>query len=1047
MNQLIEQAIKRPIAVLSIVFMVVMFGLISVRTIPVQLAPDVSKPIIQITTIWPNAAPEEVEREILNVQEDELQGLEGLESITGRATTGMSEITLEFSIQQDMDKALLLVANRLDRVTNYPNEALQPSLKTAGSEDNPIAWFALKRQENTQQPMNGFGDLAEDIIKEQIERVPGVGRVNIYGGSELEMQLVLEPEKMANHQITIEMLAQVLQNAHASITGGEVNEGKRKYTIRTEGDLKTLEQVKQLVIRSEVDEKSGRIVRTKMSDIAEVQFAYSKPTAHIRFLGEPILAMNAVREIGANVIETMNGIRSVIQQLNEGELAKRGLELKQVYDETIYIDDAIDLVQRNIIIGALLAAMVLWVFLHSPKATLIISIAIPVSVIGAFVAMAALGRSLNVISLAGLAFAVGMVVDAAIVVLENIYRHRQNHESSHEAAYHGAKEVWGAVLVASLTTVMAFIPILMMELEVGQLFRDIAVALSVAVLLSLLVSITVIPALASKLFKKDWQMSHISAAGIALNRIGQRIVQLIMKLTQWSLENAQHAWGFVLSISAVAILATLFLLPKLEYLPEGNRNFVFGILMPPPGYNLKTANEMAKRLEQAVKPMWASVSGSESIKNGPPKIQNFFYVSRASMSFVGATAVERTRAAELIPILQGPVFQEPGTFGFMTQPSIFGRGIGGGRSIELDVFGPDLSLTLDTARKAMIQASRTMPRKEGYQYRPIPGLELGAPELKIIPNSQKLTDNGLSARALGLTVKAFNDGLKVDEVTVKGKRIDLRVIGQTKAIEETQSIGELPVLTPKGQIVPVSSLAEVKLSSGPTEIRHKGRERVVTLEIRPKPTLALESGMEMIQESVITPFEQEGLPEGVKLALSGTADKLTETWDILSVDLALALIIVYLVMAILLDSFLYPLVILFTVPVALAGGVMALGILNAFVYQPLDMLTMLGFIILIGVVVNNAILIVNQSLVHVREENMPIKESVLLATQHRIRPIFMSTLTSVFGMLPLVVFPGAGSELYRGLGTIVVGGLTCSAILTLIIVPPVLYSALSHFEK
>jgi HAE1 family hydrophobic/amphiphilic exporter-1 len=454
-----------------------------------------------------------------------------------------------------------------------------------------------------------------------------------------------------------------------------------------------------------------------------------------------------------------------------------------------------------------------------------------------------------------------------------------------------------------------------------------------------------------------------------------------------------------LAITVVALLCgagavvTISFLPKLDYLPTGNRNLILGWIVPPPGYNLSTTTAIAKELEKTVKPLWASETGPEEKAGEPPKINNFFFVSFRAATIVAASAMDPSRVGELIPVLNAPIFKEPGTRGRISKRSIFGRTVGGARSISLDVSGPDLDVILEVARRADRLISKSLPRRQGNYTQPKPGLELGAPEIRLLPNPVRLADNGVTARELGMTVDAFNDGLRVAEVTVDGRRIDLMLVGPDGQIAETQGIGNLPIVTRTGAI---------------------------------------------LQDQVIKQLRSEGLPPMVKMRLSGTADKLTAAWDHLVVDLAVAVVIVYLVMAVLFESFLYPLIILFSVPLATAGGVLGLALLNLFSFQPLDMLTMLGFVILIGIVVNNAILVVHQTLFLVRNEGMHADAAIIEAVRNRIRPIFMSTLTSVFGMLPLVVFPGAGSELYRGLGSVVLGGLSLSAVLTLLIIPPLL---------
>lgn len=1037
---LIRLAIERPIAVVAMTLMIVLFGVIALRAIPVQLAPDVDRPVINVSTFWPGAAPAEIEREIVNRQEEVLAGLEGLEELSSSSTDSSGNVRLEFAVGTDMDKALLLVANRLDRVSDYPDEALEPALQTAGADDNPIAWFILTRKPGNTKPIHTYGEFAEDVIAERFERVAGVGLVNVYGGTERELQVILDPYRMASFGLGIGETLAALRAANVSASAGDLDEGKRRYVVRTEGELADPESVRAVLLKSYVDPVSGRRTRVTVGDVAELRFAYTEPGARIRNLANPSIAINAVRETGANVIETMRGLREAVAELNAGALPREGLQLKQVYDETIYIDSAIALVQQNIWVGGALAAMILMLFLRSFGATGIVSVAIPVSVIGAFVAMAALGRSINVISLAGLAFAVGMVVDAAIVVLENIYRLRQQGLPLARAAYEGASQVWGAVLVSALTTVMVFIPILVLDLEVGQLFRDIAVAISVAVVLSLLVAVTVIPALSLKWLRGDLER-HAQRRIPLIDPCARAVYRGLNNYAAWATSGRARAGVVVLVVCGICATITVAMLPKLEYLPEGNRNLIFGIIMPPPGYNLDTTTSIAEQVEGDLKPLWASETGPEAAADEPPKIDQFFFVATRNRTFLGASAVEGDRAQDLLGPMQGPVFKEPGTFGFMLQPSIFGRGIGGGRAIDLDISGPDLETLLRVAQQTMGRMMGAFPMDAGNQISPQPGLELGAPELRLYPDRQQLADAGISARELALTVDTWNDGVRVAEITVGSDRVDLTLMGDPLGLARTQDISSLPVLTAEGALTTVGDLAAVELTQGPTEIRHRERLRTITLQVRPAAEYPLEEAMDKLQSEVMTPMREAGLPPGVRLRLSGTADKLNQTWEAMQWQLLVALVIVYLVMAVLFESFFYPLIILLSVPLATAGAMLGINLTISVTEeaQKFDMLTLLGFVILIGIVVNNAILLVHQALHHLRQESLEPREAILESVRNRIRPIFMSTLTSLFGMAPLVLFPGAGSELYRGLGSVVLGGLALSALLTLAIIPPLLY--------
>jgi len=1089
---LIRTALDRPVAVVAGVLMIIMFGFVALQQIPIQLTPDVRKPNLTITTFWPGAAPAEVEREILNRQEEVLKGVEGVERIISAASTGRSRITLEFRVGQNMDRAILLVSNRLDRVTGYPDEVQRPQIATQGSDDNPIAWFVITRLKGNNRAVNTYGDFIEDFIIERIERLNGVSGTNFYGGSKKELRVIVKPNEMAKYGLTIPAVVAALRRANISLSAGEVNEGKRRYVVRFEGELTAASAIKRVLVRTVEDRATGRVARVTVGDIADVRFGYKDPTSSIRASGQPALVFNVLRDTGANVIQVMQRVRDKVKELNQTVLKPAGLRVEQVYDETDYIHSAIDLVTQNIWVGGVLAALILLLFLRSPRATLVISLAIPVSVIGSFVAMAALGRSINVISLAGIAFAVGMVVDAAIVVLENIYRLKEQGKPIRQAAYEGVSQVWGAVLVSALTTVMVFIPILVLELEVGQLFRDIAVAISVSVILSLLVAITLIPALSNWLLPsskparkgkgKGDDASGDAGGAQGLDAVAKRLplpgidhlarafAWMILGFTKIVVSYRILAILVVAGVCGGAAFATWKLLPKLEYLPTGNRNLVLALSLPPPGYNLDTVTDIARKVEadlgkylakgdgvvrgKAPKQptFWEKIQYALGMKDrpkgsdGPPQISRFFFVAFNSITIAGAAAVDPTRAGELIPIIQAALRKEPGTFGRTFQPSLFGRGIGGGRVINFDISGPDLGKNLQVALQAFFIINRFLPRDQGTQIRPRPGLSLGAPEVKVIPNRTRLDEAGVGARDLAATIDAFNDGLRVAEVTVGGRRTDLMLTGPKKAIKTTQGIERIPVVTPSGKIVPVRSLATVKVTSGATEIRHTERTRTVTLEISPSKAIALEAAMDILRGKVIPALEKRGLPPGVKISLSGEADQLTRTWNAMVWQLLMALVIVYLVMAVLFESFLYPLIIIFSVPLATAGGVLGLALLNEYVRQPLDMLTLLGFVILIGTVVNNAILLVDQTLHLARGQGLDPRDAIIEATRNRMRPIFMSTTTSVIGMAPLVVFPGAGSELYRGLGSVVLGGLALSAVLTLLIIPSLMALVVRTFR-
>jgi len=1040
---LIGFAIRRPTAVAAAVMIVLALGLVALQTIPIQLTPDVRRPVLQISTWWSGASPLEVERELTNRIEEELTGIEGVTEMSSDSSLGRSRITLEFDIGQNMDRAFMLVSNRLGNVSDLPDEATEPSIRTSGAEDVPIARMAMTRLPGNDRDIEIYGDLMEDLVVDRLQRVPGVSQVDYSGGSSRELQVIVEPAVLAAYGLTVPKVLQALRDANVSLTAGAVDEegSKSRYIVRTDSETDTAAKVRQVVVQTSYDrngaDASGRLADVTVGEVAEVRLDYEEPSSSRRFNGESMIGLNVVRESGANVIETMNGLRQAVDELNAGPLRFEQVELAVYYDETVYIDSAIELVRQNIFVGGALAAFILMLFLRSWRATAVVVLAIPISVIATFVAMAVVGRSLNVISLAGIAFAVGMVVDAAIVVLENIFRLRQNGAPSATASREGARQVWGAILASALTTVVVFIPILLLELPAGQLFRDIAVAISVSVLLSLLVAITVIPTLANKLLGRPQSDFSKRLRVPVVDGLAGLFVRGVMGLLRRVIASRFACLALVAVICGGAAVATWAFMPRLDYLPDGNRNFVYSRIQPPPGYNLATTGEIAARIEQATRPLW-SVNGSGEAEPGLPVIENFFFVTFRDVAFVGASSLDIERAGELVPVLRKAInTADPGTKGFVSQSSIFGRSVGGSRAITLNVTGPDMAGILRVAEQADRLLAETFPEESGAQTRVEPGLELGAPEIRVTPDLRRLAKAGLSARDLAVSIDVMNDGARVDEINLGSRRIDLTLMGPEGLVTNTQGINMLPIVTGTGLVLPADSLATVELTNGPTEILHVDRERAIEITVSPPKSMPLQDAIEVVRDKVVAPLEAEALAPGMKLSLSGAADDLSETWGALQLNLVVALVIVYLVISVLYESLVYPAIIMLSVPLATAGGLLGLAALNIYVPQPLDMLTMLGFVILIGIVVNNAILLVDQALQNSRA-GMVSSEAILQATSNRIRPIFMSTMTSVFGLLPLAIFPGAGSELYRGLGSVVIGGLSLSAVLTLAIIPPML---------
>ena len=1011
---------------------ILLFGLLSLFRIPVQLVPDVEKPQITVETRWIGASPEEVEQEIIHEQEEMLKSVENLRKLTSKSFNGRGEILLEFVVGVDKSAALLDVANKLDQVQEYPENVDEPVIKTVNTGDRPIAWFTLRTLPGNDTAVDELRDFAEDHIESRFERVPGVANSNIYGGAERELQVVIDPHALASWQLSILDVRRALISTNTNISGGDIEEGKNRFVVRTLGQFKSVEEIENLVITKRDD------ISVYVRDIADVQLGYKKMEAFVRQKNEASIAVNAQREVGANVLVVMEGLKKACSELNENLLRDRGLALEQVYDETEYIKSSIGLVRQNVVVGGLLAVMVLLLFLRSWRSTLVIGLAIPISAIGTFLMVTLMGRSLNVVSLAGIAFAVGMVVDSAIVVLENIFRHWQSGEDPFEAAYKGTTEVWGAVLASTLTTIGVFIPIILVEQEVGQLFRDIALAISFAVGLSLIVAITVIPTAAARILSHGKRSESAGdenfTSSSRLVLLGRNLTDKIVGVVDYLTNTLKKRLITIFVLVFISIFLTWWMVPEMEYLPEGNRNLILAIMLPPPGYSLEEQRDIGVSIEKELIPYWQAKAGTKEAEmlDGPP-IKHGFYVSRGRAVFMGMISAEPERVAELIPVLRKVCGKIPGMITIVQQSSLFERGLSGGRTIDIELSGPDLNRLVYFGAQVFGQVRQVFP--PGTQARPIPSLELGSPELQIRPRLEHATELGLTSADIGYIVDALVDGAFAGDYWHEGDKIDLVIFGQSKYIERTQDLEQIFIFTPSGDYVPLSTVADIQLGVGPEEIDHIERDRSIVIQVIPPRTMPLERALDIIDTQILNPMVKKGLLGGLyKANLAGTADKLQEARKSLQWNFVLAIAISYLLMAALFESFLYPIIIMFSVPLATVGGFVGLAVLNIFTLQVMDVLTMLGFVILIGTVINNAILIVHQTLNNMREEKMESRQALIESVRTRIRPIFMSVATTVFAMLPLVIFPGAGSELYRGLGSVVLGGLIVSTIFTLLLI-------------
>ncbi len=1029
---IIRFSITRPVTVLVGIIFVVLFGVISLNTLPYQLNPSVVEPVITVNTTWRNATPYEIEREIIEEQENALKGIPGLVEMESEANNGQGSITLRFSLGSDLESALLRVSNKMNEVATYPDGVDRPVISATGAATSPVIWIILKAGAGNQRPVATYLSYFEDEIRQHLERVEGVADLFVPGGIEKEMHVIIHPEQLTAYGLTVNSVISALKRENVNVSAGNLGVGRRDYRIRTTGEFSSVADIESLVLSSTGQQ------RITVGDIATVSPGYAREDGVVIHNGEGGIALGIKPEPGVNVLEMTDRVEERVNWLNQGKLRQENIELHWVYDQRSYIRGSIDLIKMNILYGGMLAIMVLLIFLRSARSTLVVGLSIPVSVIGTFIFMAALDRNLNVISLAGIAFAVGMLVDNAIVVIENIDRHRQMGKSPFDASYDGTREVWGAIIASTLTTIAVFLPVVFIQEEAGQLFRDIAIAVVAAVSLSLVVSLTVIPMFSFKLFSATRGSSKKFAF---LDTVGTRLNTFMMFFVSLATGNWVTRAATVVLLVALAAGSSLLLAPKTDYLPLGNRNFVLSFLIPPPGLSLEERKAIGAHLFTQAEPYM------HKDHEGFPGISNMFFVGRESFMIFGAMSIYEERAGELTPLFNRWIYSIPDMFGVAQQVGIFENRIGGGRSIDVDVSGENLEMLFKTSGMMFGLGMKDL-KGQGFGIRPIPSVEVTYPEVRIEPLRDRLTASNMSASDLGVVLDVLMDGRRIGEFKEEGKKsIDLVMKTTDGHIRTPEDLYQSLIVTPGGRAVPVSSLSQLTRTQGVTQIRHLERDRTVTLQVTPPKEMPLQEAMDMVENTMIGPVRAMGMLAGLDVKMSGAAEKLVQTRESLQINFVLAAVISYLLMASLFGNFLYPLIIMLTVPLAGAGGFIGFTLLNLLspAPQPMDILTMLGFVILIGVVVNNAILIVHQALNNVHS-GMEHRQAVLESTRSRLRPIYMSAATSIFGMLPLVIFPGSGAELYRGLGSVIIGGLAISTVFTVFIIPAILTTAI-RIEK
>jgi len=1004
---LIRVSADNPAALLAAAVLLFVLGILGIISLPIQMLPNLEYPEININTSWRNAAPQEVEANIVEPQETVLRQVPGVVELSSDVRAGNGNVHLVFDVGTDLQQAMLDVLNALNRAEEAPPDADEPSIQVGGW-DFPVATLLVHPRIATPgTDITQFQRVIEAEVEPALLQIDGVQRVNLNSQRDSLVLINFDPYRAAALGVQVTDIANTVTRAF-NTTGGLASVGRRQYTVRFLGGF-DLDELGELVVARPNNQP------VRLREVAEITTDLYPRGGFVYRTGFPAYYIAVQGKYGANTVSILDDINTLIADLNAGPLAEEELQIVLSFDASVHIRRAIGLVNGNLVLGVFLALGVLWWFLRGWRTTLLIATTIPFSLLSSLLVLSLLGRSLNVVSLAGLAFAVGLVLDAAIIVQENIVRLRQDGMLPAAAAREGPSQVVGALFASTITSIAIFLPILFMEGLEGQLFADHALTLSVAVATSFVAAITVLP-VASNIFHGD--ELDVDRLGELWDRITNRIVSLT--------RTPQLRATWIVSLLLAPVLLTWLLAPKLDFLPQADSDGVEVFFSMPEGIPLSTIEE--ELVLEVIDRLQPHVDGDAG-----PGIRGYNLYSWGS----NATGIyiypqDPREAPELIEKLRDEILVGlPGARPFVSRASLLNIGISGGRNIDIDLQGPELTALMSAAK---IGRDAMNERFSDWSVRALPGVSLSKPELQLVPDDLRITQAGLDRGAIADAVRAFTGGLSAGRYFDGNESKDVLI--WSGAWDTPEELAGVPIFTPQSGIQVIGELADIERTVGPTQLRRVNGQRTVTLQVLPPPDMTIEDALDTIRGE-IGPLLRDALPDDAEIFYRGTADQLDGAVTDMSRNFILAILILALIMAAMFRSIRDSLIVLLVMPLAVVGGVIGLRILNLFTYQSLELLTMIGFIILLGLVVNNAILLVHQTRAAERD-GFNRADAVAQAIRIRTRPIFMSTLTSICGMLPLMLVPGAGSDIYRGLATVIVGGMSVSAVFTLLLLPSIL---------
>ncbi len=1054
--KIVEFATRRRVTILMVTVAVVLFGFVSLSRLKLNLLPDLSYPTLTVRTDLPGAAPLELETLVTRPIEESVGIIRNVRSVRSVSRAGQADVILEFAWGTDMDLAGIDVREKID-LLQLPLEASRPILLRFDPSTEPVMRFAFVDTDEfaSSNPAESGGvdrlkllrRFADDRLKPDLESVDGSAAVKVSGGFEDEIQVFVDQQKLAQLNLSIDTVAQRLREENVNLSGGRLEQGTQRFLVRTLNEFASVQEMADAIIAN-VD---GRPVYLR--DVATVTSGYKDREAITRVNGRESVELAIYKEGDANTVQLAAGIRARVEEL--GKSLPSGAELKLVYDQSTFISSAIGEVREAALLGGLLAILVLYLFLRDARATFITGLAIPVSVIGTFVLMYLFDLSLNIMSLGGIALAVGMLVDNAVVVLENIVRHREEGRSRVEAATLGTSEVGTAITAATLTSVAVFFPMVFITGIAGQLFRDQALTVSFSLLFSLVVAMTLVPMLAAgkpehpvpEPERGPGRVGGAIARVLAWKRrVAGRISDTMARLLgyaarptqagfaavqraylpalRWSLEHR----GRVVAVAAGILLLTAALVPMLgsELIPQMSQGEFIADLRLAPGTPLEqTDRAMAAAQKEAMaQPGIAlsyAVTGTGNRLDASPTDAGE-NTGRLSVTLVPGSGPAEEQAGidalrERFDSLAGVQYQ-------FSRPALFSFA----SPLEVTVTGYELDRLRQAAEliRVAMQASPTFSDIKST-------VEAGNPEIQIVFDQERAAQLGITVRELADRVVASVRGDVATRYKLREKKIDVLVRSVDTRASSVEEIRSLIVNPGSERPLPLSAVADVTVATGPAEIRRVRQQRVATISANLTGG-DLGSAVAELQRIVAT----TETPVGVTAAVSGQSDDMKDSFRSLQFTMLLAVFLVYLVMASQFESLLHPFVILLTIPLALTGSVWAMFLTGTTV----NVVAYIGLIMLAGIVVNQSIVLID-AVNQLREKGMAKHDAIVEAGRLRLRPIVITKLTTILGLLPMAIGFGEGAEIRKPMAITVIGGVAIASFFTLLVIP-VVYSLLDR---